>query len=256
MGTNADIARWVALWHNGRDLGDLGLGAGRRLAPGVLARSEGPEFGPRDHAAVAARAGYRTRIDLRSPREVAPHTVGPDTVLRPLFDEHDDSFWATWAPRRFDAAYGPELLGVFYSETLDRWPDRCRAALATVATAQPGLIVSCRLGQDRTGLLVAVILKVLGAPDEVIVSDYAVSEANVDRLLAAAADTASPGQDRAARRLERRLNAAPRTAIETFLASAALARFLDRGPLPDEDLRTLEARLCASVGMDAAVVGA
>src|ERR1700728_3319166 len=51
--------------------------------------------------------------------------------------------------------------------------------------ALPGL-VHCTAGKDRTGLVVALVLEVIGVPDEVIAADYALSDAYLDASTARA----------------------------------------------------------------------
>jgi protein-tyrosine phosphatase len=61
--------------------------------------------------------------------------------------------------------------------------DDCGAAVAEAIGrlagpgALPGL-VHCTAGKDRTGLVTALILEVIGVPDEVIAADYALSHAS------------------------------------------------------------------------------
>jgi protein-tyrosine phosphatase len=42
----------------------------------------------------------------------------------------------------------------------------------------------CSAGKDRTGILAALVLGMLGVPDEIIVTDYALSGAPMQRLVA------------------------------------------------------------------------
>ena len=45
------------------------------------------------------------------------------------------------------------------------------------------MVVHCRAGKDRTGLLIAFLLDLVGVPREVIAEDYALSEARLGVLL-------------------------------------------------------------------------
>jgi protein-tyrosine phosphatase len=58
-------------------------------------------------------------------------------------------------------------------------------ALEVIADAQNHPIVfHCAVGKDRTGMLAAVLLSLLGVPEKDIIEDYALSEPYMDELLA------------------------------------------------------------------------
>lgn len=69
-------------------------------------------------------------------------------------------------------------------EMLDHRGPFVVAALRAVAEAPPGSVVfHCTAGKDRTGVVAAALLGVLGADDEVIVADYARSAAAMPRII-------------------------------------------------------------------------
>jgi protein-tyrosine phosphatase len=115
-----------------------------------------------------ASLGLRTVIDLRTAEETeaapgALDSTGAQTFHIPLFSAQ--------AIGRLP----PELAAVYRYMT-----DECGAAIAEAVgrlcagNALPGLI-HCTAGKDRTGLVTALILEVIGVPDEIIVADYAMS---------------------------------------------------------------------------------
>jgi protein-tyrosine phosphatase len=59
-----------------------------------------------------------------------------------------------------------------------RWLARVLRAIADDATRLP-VLVHCVSGKDRTGVVVASVLSVLGAPREAIVAEYLLSEGEV-----------------------------------------------------------------------------
>lgn len=76
------------------------------------------------------------------------------------------------------------LLGDIYRGSLDRNQGQIGAALRAVAGAPADrpVVVHCKSGKDRTGLLVALLLELIGVPREQIVADYVVSEVRLGVL--------------------------------------------------------------------------
>jgi protein-tyrosine phosphatase len=75
----------------------------------------------------------------------------------------------------------PLELDAIYRYMIDHCGDTIAEAIKvlTVADAFPAL-VHCSAGKDRTGIVVALILAVLGIPDEVISADYGLSASYLD----------------------------------------------------------------------------
>jgi protein-tyrosine phosphatase len=156
---------------NVRDVGGYPAAGGTVRARRLL---RGDALHRLDDGARAALAGLpvRTVVDLREDFEVR---LSPDAldgtgiaVLRlPVFCFTGDSFGPA-----------PEDLKTVY----DHMVDDCGRALATavghVATlaAQP-VLVHCSAGKDRTGVVVALVLSLLGVTDEVIAADYHLTSA-------------------------------------------------------------------------------
>jgi protein-tyrosine phosphatase len=77
------------------------------------------------------------------------------------------------------------LLGAQYKEMLVDAMPQIRGALEVLAgaSAQPA-VFHCTAGKDRTGLLSALLLSLLGVPEDVVVADYALSGEAMERLRA------------------------------------------------------------------------
>ncbi|MBS1894926.1 MAG: tyrosine-protein phosphatase [Actinobacteria bacterium] len=158
---------------NTRHLGEVTVADGR-VAPAALVRSDSvSSLGP---SGLQALVGYgiRTIIDLRGTDEVRLDPVrAPAGVAyrhAPIID--------VIGP---EEAALPEPLPQWeeaYREMLSRFQTGFAAAVTAVADAGPGgVLVQCRLGRDRTGIVVALLLLLAGATDEAIVEDYALSRA-------------------------------------------------------------------------------
>lgn len=78
-------------------------------------------------------------------------------------------------------------MGEFYVHLVrhDKFGGRIVRALEIIADlANHPLVFNCAVGKDRTGILAAVLLSVLGVEDEVIIKDYSLSEPYMEQLLA------------------------------------------------------------------------
>jgi protein-tyrosine phosphatase len=131
--------------------------------------------------AVMRDLGIRTVVDLRSGYEVeqsrfdvAAHPA--DFHHFPFIDQLPDV--ETWDRQ-------PGLLGAQYKEMLDDAAPQIISALGVLAApeAQPA-VFHCTAGKDRTGLLSALVLSLLGVPEETVVADYALSGEAMERLRA------------------------------------------------------------------------
>jgi protein-tyrosine phosphatase len=162
-------------WHgtfNVRDIGGYPTHGGRHTRWRMLLRGDGyyclTEAAGRD----ALRTGIRTIVDLRGDRERLERPCRFQTSSRlqyinePLFDADDPSYETGSGASRGDV----------YRAVIDRRS----AALARIfvclgqADALPAL-VHCTAGKDRTGIVIALLLGLLGVQHRVIVADYALS---------------------------------------------------------------------------------
>ncbi|MFE6055221.1 tyrosine-protein phosphatase [Kitasatospora sp. NPDC056446] len=158
---------------NFRDAAVLGDPEGRQVRPGVLYRSAQP-FPAADEATVAQlrACDIRTVVDLRDPRETDPadwaaaEAAGIAVVAAPV-NPATDALTARMATMTTAAD-----LGDFYVLLAESAPQAVAAAVE--ATVRPGaVLLHCAAGKDRTGLLTALLLDLLGVPADRIVADYA-----------------------------------------------------------------------------------
>jgi len=148
---------------NARDVGGLPTTDGRRIRERALIRSD--DHVRLDPGGVAALRSYGVSrvVDLRWAWEAAelPSPLAEDLLYRLV-------------PACFDLT-GDEVIPVdSYRLMVDASRERLAAAITAVAQAPPGgVVLHCREGRDRTGLVVALALNVAGATVEGITSDYA-----------------------------------------------------------------------------------
>jgi len=118
-------------------------------------------------------------LDLRTTGEVddgrfPTHEIPVNFHHLPLLDAVPD-------PDRFKMV--PGMLGSQYVEMAQNAsPQIGRALRVLAASGSLPAVVHCAAGKDRTGVLVAVLLGLLGVDEETIAADYAVSAEAMDRL--------------------------------------------------------------------------
>lgn len=115
--------------------------------------------------------GVRTVLDLRRADE---HQVAPTALAHvPNVTYHQISLLPDAPPAR---GVQPRPLLDLYRLILDERQGQMLLALRTLAapTALPA-VVHCSAGKDRTGLVIALLLSLLGVPPDTIVADYALS---------------------------------------------------------------------------------
>jgi protein-tyrosine phosphatase len=79
---------------------------------------------------------------------------------------------------------GPQTFARHYLEIARRSGEQVAQAIRIVADPQARpVVVHCAAGKDRTGVLVAILLALLGVPDETIADDYALSAKAMGALL-------------------------------------------------------------------------
>jgi len=163
---------------NFRDVGGLPAGVGKRVRPGVLYRSEGPANFTNEHRRELGELGIKLIGDLRAEaeRRVVPNDWSATARLFNLevtLDLHKTSNegWSELrhnpseanARRTMKANYAamPAVLHPFMPGLID----------AILGEEIPALL-HCTAGKDRTGVLVALLLTLLGVPHEAVVADY------------------------------------------------------------------------------------
>jgi protein-tyrosine phosphatase len=157
---------------NARDLGGYPTADGRQTRWGAVVRSDSPAA--LTPAGRLALLDYRVRsmVDLRLPAEVAAH---PNPFAEP------DTHGVAYANVSFvDPAAPPPgddtRLADDYKGMLDRFRGPVAAAMAAIANApEGGVLIHCAAGKDRTGLIAALLLGLVGVAPETIAADYALT---------------------------------------------------------------------------------
>lgn len=157
---------------NLRDLGGYPARDGRSVRWRTLLRSDALHRLDGAGGAVLAGLGLRTVLDLRTQAETETAPSAIDGVPARLTHISILTGDLQALPLELDAIYRYMI-------------DQCSGTIADVikVLAAPGAfpaLVHCSAGKDRTGIVVALILAVLGVPDEVIAGDYGLSASYLD----------------------------------------------------------------------------
>jgi protein-tyrosine phosphatase len=187
---------------NIRDVGGLPTADGRRIRPGVLIRSANLSFiTEADVAQLLNELQVRRVLDLRTDVEVRNSEPGllygragvtfhhlslyPDgkseaeAEAEASADAPDPV--APWVGEHFPEGRDPQVAS--YLRYLERRPDSIVAALRAIAEPDGATVVHCAAGKDRTGMVIALALSVVGVPPEVIAADYAVTQSQIAAII-------------------------------------------------------------------------
>lgn len=164
---------------NFRDVGGYPVAGGGSVRWRTLFRSDALHRLDAAGAATLDGLGLRTVLDLRTQAEadLAPSPVRGRVIHLPLIGDLQELPVPT-----VPESPGSGLdLSTIYRYFVDECGDRIASAITELTTddAFPAL-VHCSAGKDRTGVVIALILAVLGVPDEVIAADYALSASYLD----------------------------------------------------------------------------
>lgn len=158
---------------NFRDVGGYACSGGV-VKTGVLFRSDGLARVDDAGRAVLAAHDVRTVIDLRDEYEVAAMPDALDgldvTMLSlPVFEGSGASH-----------TEGVITLEALYERMVVQHASVLMQAIRDIAEARDGaVVVHCTAGKDRTGVVIALALLAIGVPRDVVVEDYAATQANL-----------------------------------------------------------------------------
>ena len=163
---------------NLRDLGGLPTASGETTLPGRLLRSESPHTLSETGLRSLLDLGIGAVVDLRttSEREHRPSPLveaGVHTSHAPIFTDDEDY---------------PDHLATaaeVYCWWLRERQTGVAAAMNAVADAPSApILVHCHAGKDRTGVVVALVLRLAGVDVDTIADDYAISGVQLAEMLA------------------------------------------------------------------------
>ncbi len=177
---------------NFRDLGGLPAMGGRVLRTGLVYRSGALDELDIDDVAQLRAVGIRLCLDLRSrserigspsrwPEDCVPRILALEvaTDIRAL-----DRELADWLAEHPDRDGAERLMrGIYRSMPLScaQVLTRLFTELADSDDSRP-VLIHCTAGKDRTGFIVAMLLKALGVADADVFADYLESNKHYDQV--------------------------------------------------------------------------
>ena len=179
----SELQRLIALEGavNFRDLGGYATADGMRTRWRTLFRADGLGDLTAPDLEVLRDLGIRTVVDLRSGEELERGRF--DVDAHPVDFHHFPFIEQLPDPDEFDRR--PGLLGAQYQEMLGDSGGQILGVLEVLASpdALPA-VFHCTAGKDRTGVLSAIVLSLLGVDEPTVVADYALSGEAMVRLRA------------------------------------------------------------------------
>lgn len=250
------VLKWEGCF-NVRDLGGLTTDDGGRTRTGALVRADVPTRLTSAGRAALLDHGIRTMVDLRFATEVAldwdaypfQDLVGDPEAVSVVYA--NVPFNTGRDPADDEAIHNAYRAATSRSELnrldLDRNRPGIVAAIAAIADAATGgVLVHCHAGKDRTGIVVALLLSLVGVSEDDIADDYARTAVNLEPLIVEWLDSISDDAN------ERdRLRALAMPAREAMLDALAHLRrhydsaetYLRDGGLSGAQVERLRARL-------------
>lgn len=168
-------------WFNLRDIGGYESASGAVLKWGRYYRGGAPARFDAEEAERARGLGFRTALDLRRDDERAREG---DHALVPLGTRHV-ALSVSPDQAAMDAAVGNTISAARYLMYLEVGVPALRDAFELLGDpASYPVLVHCSAGKDRTGVVTAMALELLGVPRETIETDYAMTNVERERLAA------------------------------------------------------------------------
>jgi protein-tyrosine phosphatase len=180
-----DMTRHIAFdgLCNFRDLGGYRGADGREVRWNRLFRSDSLAKLKNDDWERLRGLGVGTVIDLRYPWEIEGQGRAPEHPDMAYFNfsiEHRPYDQAEIDPR-----VDPwRFLADRFAEVVSDGVDELRRTLEAIAASTRPAVFHCKSGKDRTGIVAALVLSLLGVADDDIIADFALTELATDRLIA------------------------------------------------------------------------
>jgi protein-tyrosine phosphatase len=230
------VIKLEAAW-NVRDLGSLPLPHGAATRNGVFFRGDSLDsITSSDEGVLFGRLEINLIIDLRTSEEL---TITPPHTFPGVRLEHMSLIREGRLGREpFPSQNPTELASVYLDNLEDGATTAAKAIQYLVKNAEEGgaSLFHCAAGRDRTGILAALLLKSVGAADEVVIEDYVASNHHLHHVSGKLANNplyanGRNAQDRVFPLLEGTMEEFLRIVVQRY---GDVPQFLVRNGLPEE----------------------
>jgi protein-tyrosine phosphatase len=174
---------------NFRDVGGLETEDGSLTRSGVIFRSEGPANFEAIHRRELEALKIRLVCDLRSDRErrEAPNdwTGGARLLNLNVTDDLRAEPSQTWKTLLAADPSSETVKRVYlrnYAAIPGALRPHLRALIEAIAIGETPVVIHCTAGKDRTGVLIALLLKALHVPEAAVAADYMRSDVFAQNL--------------------------------------------------------------------------
>ncbi|HVK25399.1 MAG TPA: tyrosine-protein phosphatase [Actinokineospora sp.] len=169
--------------HNFRDVGGYPTTDEREVRWSRLYRSDSLAKLEGDDWTRFLDLGVGTVIDLRYPWEIAARGRVPAAAGLAYYNLSVEHRPYDQAALGVEVEPGPYLAARFM-EVAEDGVVELAAALRVLAGASGPAVIHCASGKDRTGLLAALVLALLGVDEKYVLADFALTELATARLVA------------------------------------------------------------------------
>lgn len=148
---------------NFRDIGGYPVAEGRVLLSGRVFRADGLNRLTDTDLEVLKRLGLRVVVDLRETREreANPDRVNALDVRQVAVPLHNDEMHTS-------EGWNATSIEEQYEAYAGRYAHRLAEALMEILEADGPVVVHCSAGKDRTGVVFALLLTLLGVGEDVV----------------------------------------------------------------------------------------
>ena len=172
---------------NFRDLGGYRAAQGATVRWGRLFRSGGLHYMTEADVRQAREMGIRSVLDLRRPDEVVYQQLG--LFMEPPTQHHALPLVPEDGSAQLDERHGAGISGDRYRGYMDfpesGYPNYYVRALELFTSEETyPAVFHCTAGKDRTGVIAALMLDILGVDAQTIAEDFALSNLTRDALIA------------------------------------------------------------------------
>lgn len=164
--TGARVLAWDGCV-NVRDIGGLPTADGGEIQPRVVVRADSIRGLTETGWQALLDYGIGLAIDLRSERE-AEEDADRDAPVPVVHVPID--------PSEIPAAHNFPTMHEGYLALLEHFQDAFGRAVETVATAEAPVVIHCAGGRDRTGIAIALMLRLAAVDPETIAVDHGLSD--------------------------------------------------------------------------------